>query len=91
MNIQNADTKITVFVTTWCGDCRRVLSYLDEAGVMYTAINIDKDQSAAQIVTKLNRGFRSVPTIAFPDGSYLVEPSFYELQKKLDGLKSQAS
>lgn len=89
--MHNSDTQLTIYVTTWCGDCRRVLLFLDDAGVTYNAVNIDKDPAAAQIVTRLNHGFRSVPTIAFPDGSYMVEPSFYELQKKLNGLKSQAS
>jgi mycoredoxin len=34
-------------------------------------------------VVKINKGNRSVPTIVFPDGSVLVEPSNAELEKKL--------
>ena len=37
----------------------------------------------------MNQGKRSVPTIAFPDGSVLVEPSNAELAKKL-GLTTEA-
>jgi mycoredoxin len=36
----------------------------------------------------VNGGYKSVPTIVFPDGSVLVEPSNAALEKKLgeDGL-----
>ncbi len=38
---------------------------------------------AAAIVEKINRGNRTVPTIIFPDGTILVEPSQEELEKKI--------
>jgi len=37
-----------------------------------------------KFVKETNKGFRSVPTIIFPDGSILVEPSTSMLAKKLD-------
>jgi mycoredoxin len=36
---------------------------------------------------QFNGGCRSVPTIVFPDGSVLVEPSNAELEAKLAGMK----
>ncbi len=38
-------------------------------------VNIEDDEDAAELVQTLNNGMRSVPTIVFPDGSVLVEPS----------------
>jgi mycoredoxin len=35
-------------------------------------------------VERINKGFKSVPTIVFPDGTVLVEPSNAELEKKLN-------
>jgi glutaredoxin len=35
---------------------------------------------------KVNRGYRSVPTILFPDGSVLVEPSTRDLAQKVAAL-----
>jgi mycoredoxin len=46
-------------------------------------LNIDKDPEARKAVEQMNRGMRSVPTLVFPDGSILVEPSTYQLQQKL--------
>ncbi|HEU5230719.1 MAG TPA: mycoredoxin [Ktedonobacteraceae bacterium] len=74
--------KITMYATTWCGDCRFAKRWLDAHGIPYEYINIEEDESAAEIVLKVNKGARSVPTIVFPDGSVLVEPTARELAAK---------
>lgn len=74
--------KIKMYATTWCGDCRFAKRWLDAHGIPYEYINIEEDESAAEIVLKVNKGARSVPTIVFPDGSVLVEPTARELAAK---------
>ncbi len=74
--------KIKMYVTTWCGDCRFAKRWLDAHGIAYEAINIEKDEDAAELVMRVNGGMQSVPTIVFPDGSVLVEPSARELAAK---------
>ncbi|MEI7643018.1 MAG: glutaredoxin domain-containing protein [Chloroflexales bacterium] len=74
-----------MYGTLWCSDCRRATRLLDQAGKPYTFINIETDAQAAAYVMQVNRGNQSVPTIVFPDGSILVEPSNAELQAKLFG------
>lgn len=74
--------KITVYATTWCGDCRMAKRWLDAHGVAYDYINIEQNDEAAAYVVKVNGGKRSVPTIVFPDGSIMVEPSARELAAK---------
>jgi glutaredoxin-like protein len=78
-----ADVKITVYGTIWCGDCRRVRTFLDNKKIPFTFINIDQDKDGEKFVVKTNRGMRSVPTIVFEDGSILVEPSTKVLADKL--------
>jgi hypothetical protein len=46
--------------------------------------DIDEDDEGGRIVMSINHGNRSVPTIVFPDGSTLVEPSDSELKSKLN-------
>jgi mycoredoxin len=77
--------EIIVYGTTWCGDTIRARSYLDKNNIPYKWIDIDKDAEASKFVEKTNKGFRSVPTIIFPDGSILVEPTTTELAKKING------
>ena len=78
-----ADDKLLVYGVAWCGDCRRAQKFLQTNKIPYEFINIDQDKTGEQLVIKVNRGFRSVPTIIFPDGSILVEPSNRQLAQKL--------
>ena len=75
---------IVMFSTPWCGDCRRAKRIFAALDVPYTEIDIERDPRAAQLVIQLNNGNRSVPTILFPDGAVLVEPSNAELEAKLN-------
>jgi mycoredoxin len=85
MPAQSETDRITVYATTWCGDCHRARRVLDRHSARYRWIDVDQDEEAAGEVLRINRGLRSVPTILFPDGSVLVEPSDAELEAKLAG------
>jgi mycoredoxin len=80
-----------MYSTTWCGDCRRSKSWLDAQGVPYEEINIDESPEAAREVMRLNRGYRSVPTIVIENGPTLVEPSNRELAEALSIDMSQST
>lgn len=81
------DSSIIIYATNWCWDCRRARKFLDDHQIAYQWINIDKDKQAEQYVVKVNKGMRSVPTIIFPDGTLLVEPSNTQLAEKLNLLQ----
>lgn len=84
-----SEKPLIVYGTPWCPDCRRSKQFLGEHRIAYDYIDIDQDPAAQAEVERLNRGNRSVPTIVFPDGSILVEPSNEALALKL-GLISAA-
>lgn len=70
----------------WCGDTRRARSWMDRFKVSYEWVDVDKDKAAEELVKSLNNGFRSIPTILFPDGSKLVEPSTKKLEDHVRAL-----
>jgi mycoredoxin len=74
---------ITVYGTRSCGDCHVATAVLDAEGALYRWIDLDRDPAAAEAVIAINGGYRSVPTILFPDGRVLVEPSRRELSAAL--------
>ena len=74
--------KIKIYATNWCGDSRRAKQFFINENIDFEWIDIDQDKEAAEFVKSVNNGFRSVPTIIFPDGSMLVEPSSYQLKDK---------
>jgi glutaredoxin-like protein len=75
--------EIICYGTRWCPDCWRARWLLDQYQIPYKWIDIDRDPEARAYVQQINGGYRSVPTIVFPDGSILVEPSHAELAEKL--------
>lgn len=81
------NTQIVLYGTIWCSGTWFVRSLLDERRIPYQWVDIDQDPQAAAYVEEVNRGYRSVPTIIFPDGSILVEPSQPELERKLEALE----
>ena len=77
------EEQIRVYGTTWCPDCVRAKQVLERHKVPFVWIDINQDADARVYVEKINYGNRSVPTIVFPDGSTLVEPSNKQLEVKL--------
>lgn len=80
---------IIVYSTTWCPDCKRAKKFFGEQRIPYINVDIEQDAGAMALVEKINQGKRIVPTIIFPDGGILVEPSNAQLAAKL-GLRTQA-
>lgn len=74
---------IKEYGTYWCGDCYRARYFLEQKHIPYQWIEIDKSESARKSVMELNHGKAIVPTIIFPDGSMLSEPTFSELTEKI--------
>jgi thioredoxin reductase (NADPH) len=81
---------IIVYGTTWCPDCKRSKQFLGDQRIHYHWVDIERDPEAMAYVEEVNRGKRIIPTIVFPDGSTLVEPSNAELAEKL-GIQTHAA
>ena len=79
-----ADDKIIVYGAPWCPDCRRAKQFLGEQRIQYSWVDIDEDEEGRSYVQEINDGKQIIPTIIFPDGSFLVEPTNAELAQKLD-------
>ena len=75
-------SQIVMYSTVWCGDCHRTKLFMEHNNISFLEIDIDEDKLAAEFVMVQNNGNRSVPTIIFPDGTKMVEPSNPELEKK---------
>ncbi|MEW5830287.1 MAG: glutaredoxin domain-containing protein [Chloroflexota bacterium] len=77
-------SRIVVYSVDWCPDCRRARFFFKRKEISVLEINVDQDKQAAEFVKQVNHGNRSVPTIIFPDGTKLVEPSEAELNAKFN-------
>ncbi|HEY5669367.1 MAG TPA: FAD-dependent oxidoreductase [Anaerolineales bacterium] len=89
MYSDSANKEIVVYSTVWCPDCKRAKKFFGEQRIPYINVDIEQDTEAMAYVEKVNNGKRIIPTIVFPDGSILVEPSNSELASHL-GLQTKA-
>ena len=80
---------IVVYSTVWCPDCKRAKQFFGEQRIAYTNVDIEQDKKAMAFVEKINNGMHIIPTIVFPDGDVLVEPTNADLARKL-GLTARA-
>jgi mycoredoxin len=74
---------LTMYSTTWCGYCYRLRAQLDREGIAYEVVDIERDQAAAEYVMSVNDGNQTVPTVRFPDGTALTNPSIGQVKQRL--------
>jgi mycoredoxin len=72
-----------MYSTTWCGYCRRLKDQLGREGIEFVEVDIELDERAAELVMEVNGGTQTVPTLVFPDGSAMTNPSVAEVREHL--------
>jgi mycoredoxin len=77
---------LTMYTTTWCAFCKRLKRQLAADGIEMVEVDIEQDPAAADYVMSVNGGFQTVPTVVFPDGSALTNPSAAMVKEKLHEL-----
>ena len=75
--------QLIMYTTSWCGFCRNLKKQLAREGIDISEVDIEHDQSAADYVMSVNGGNQTVPTILFPDGTALVNPSAAQVRSRL--------
>ena len=75
-------SKIVMYSTTWCPDCRRSRAFMTTHSIQHVEVDIGKDRDAFNFIEKLTRRVR-IPTLIFPDGTILIEPTDEELDHKI--------
>ena len=78
-----APAAVTMYTTPWCGYCVRLKKLMQREGIEYAEVDIERDPSAAELVMQANGGNRTVPTLLFPDGSALTNPSIDQVKTQL--------
>ena len=77
------DAAVTMYTTTWCGYCVRLKRLMQREGIEFAEVDIETDDRAADVVMRANGGNRTVPTLVFPDGSALTNPSIEQVKAQL--------
>ena len=83
--------QIVVYGASWCPDCRRAKQFLSSHRIAYKWIDLEEHPEAIDEVESRNGGKRVIPTIVFPDGSFLTEPTNDELADRIGLVRSAGS
>jgi mycoredoxin len=75
-------SQTVMYTTEYCSDCLRAEKFFEVHNIPFLRIGLEGNSEATEFVRHINNGYQSVPTIVFPDGSVLVEPSWEELKLK---------
>ena len=76
-------TAVTMFTTQWCGYCVRLKKMMQREGIEFAEVDIENDDTAADLVMQANGGNRTVPTLLFADGTALTNPSIDQVKSQL--------
>jgi len=75
--------RVTMYTTQWCGYCRRLKGQLAREGIEVAEVDIERDPAAADYVMSVNGGNQTVPTVVFPNGTALTNPSAAQVREHL--------
>lgn len=75
--------ELTMYTTSWCGYCARLKTGLKSLGVTWQEVDIELNPDAAEFVSSVNGGNKTVPTVLYADGSTATNPSIAEVKAKL--------
>lgn len=74
---------VTMYTTPWCGYCIRLKNQMQREGLDFVEVDIEQDETAAELVASHNHGNRTVPTLVFSDGTVRTNPSIAEVRALL--------
>jgi mycoredoxin len=81
--MNETNTPIILYTSNFCAHSWIVERFVKDHEIPVELKNINEDRQARQELLQINNGYASVPTLVFPDGTHLTEPSLRALRTKL--------
>ncbi len=76
---------VTVFATSWCPFCTRLLADLRKADAPHEIVDVEApdNEDASAWVESVNNGNRVVPTVLYSDGTHATNPPAADVLTKI--------
>lgn len=81
---------IRVIGSLWSSASHEIKDFLGRNSIPYQFLDIELDARARELAERANNGVARVPTLFFPDGAVLIEPTAQQVADKC-GLRTRAS
>lgn len=75
-------SQVVIYGSNWCGYTVRALRQLDDMGVEYRYVDVDKDPEAEKLIADWNNGRSIRPTLDI-NGEHFVNPAPLVLEAEL--------
>lgn len=75
---------VTMYTTTWCGYCRRLKRQMEDEGIVFQEVDVDRHAEYDERIIRATGGFRTVPTLEVGE-TLLVNPTLREVRAALAG------
>ena len=75
--------ELVMYTTDWCGYCIRLKRFFEREGIAFREVNIEHDPASARFVEGVNGGSQTVPTIRFPSGAVMTNPTPAQVSAEL--------
>lgn len=66
----NENGRVVMFGADWCPDCRRAKTFMQNNGINFYLIDVDKHDWATDLVEEINNGKRIIPTLLVDDQAH---------------------
>lgn len=66
----NENGRVVMFGADWCPDCRRAKTFMQNNGINFYFIDVDKHDWATDLVEEINNGKRIIPTLLVDDQAH---------------------
>ncbi len=73
-------SRVVVYSTSWCPDCRRTKKWLSEHRIEFEEIDVEANPQANELITQYGYGKRVIPTLDV-DGHIYINPKPEELAR----------
>ena len=78
---------VKLYTTSWSTDCDQAKRFLDDEGIFYEEIDIERSTEGARFVEHANKGKRIVPTFDIDGTVFSLKPfSWKKLEAELERL-----
>ncbi|HJW83163.1 MAG TPA: FAD-dependent oxidoreductase [Anaerolineae bacterium] len=81
---------IRVAGTLWSNESHEIKDFLVRQQIPYQWLDVESDAEARALVEQQHQGELRIPTVFFPDGSFLAQPDLRSLAEKV-GLQTRAA
>lgn len=79
--------EVKIYTTSWSTDCDRAKQFLEDEGIFYEEVDIERSSEGARLVEQSNHGKRIVPTFDIDGTVFSLKPfDWRKLQAELERL-----